>query len=311
MMQSIKSSNKPKPKTVHSPICSYQFAAIGTQWWIGLYEHVSENELQAMQLRIAEEIEQYDAVYSRFRDDSVITHIAKQAGDYVLPEHANELIGLYDRLYDDTDGSMTPLIGQTLVDAGYDAHYSLQSGPQRTVLGWPEVAKLDNSVLSITQPAWLDFGAAGKGQLVDIISSLIEDTGIRQYCVDASGDLRMRQPGSLRIGLEHPEDPSKAIGVAIVQNQSICGSASNRRAWGNYHHIIDAKNQQPVRDIVAVWVIADTTIMADALATALFFSEPQRLTSYGEFAWVIMKSDNSVSASNNFNGELFNAANTR
>ena len=54
--------------------------------------------------------------------------MARAAGQYHLPDDAKPMFDLYYKLYAATDGKCTPLIGQVLVDAGYDANYSLQVG---------------------------------------------------------------------------------------------------------------------------------------------------------------------------------------
>ena len=46
--------------------------------------------------------------------------------------------------------------------------------------------------LQPTEPIVLDVGAAGKGYLVDIIATLLEDHDIYDYTIDASGDIKQR-----------------------------------------------------------------------------------------------------------------------
>lgn len=75
----------------------------------------------------------------------------------------------------------------------------------------------------------------------------------------------------IRVGLEHPFDPTKAIGVVSLDNEAICASVSNRRRWGEgVHHILDGRTGKPVADVIATWAVASSALVADGLVMALF-----------------------------------------
>jgi thiamine biosynthesis lipoprotein len=257
---------------------------------------------------IVRRIDEYDKNYSRFRADSLVTTMASRAGAYRLPDDAQELFAVYRTLYELTDGGMTPLIGQVMSDAGYDATYSLQPKPLRTPPAWDTVMTYAHPQLQLTQPVLLDFGAAGKGHIVDIVGELISQHGIKDYCVDAGGDsvyYRETSAQPMHIGLEHPRNPGQVIGVATVYNRSLCGSAGNRRAWGAYHHIIDPHALASPRHIQALWVAADSALYADALTTALFFAPAKKLATRYNFEYAIMHDDDSLEQSAGFPGTFF------
>jgi FAD:protein FMN transferase len=251
-------------------------------------------------------VTEYDRVYSRFRDDSLVGRIAHEAGSYRFPPDAADLFALYRRLYEATDGAVTPLVGQALETLGYDRSYSLRaSGPPRAVPPWDEAFGWDGTQLTVLRPVTVDVGAAGKGHLVDIVAALLRDQGVDEYVVDASGDMVHRGEGSLRVGLEHPLDASKAIGVFELRNRALCASAVNRRSWGaDLHHVIDAATGLPTRDVIATWVIADSALLADGLATALFFAGEAQLRDF-DFQFARMFSTGHVEHSTQFDGELF------
>src|SRR4051812_41634169 len=92
----------------------FGFEAIGTSWYIELHGSHRPADLKRLKAKIAGRIEQFDAAYSRFRSDSLITRISQKAGRYTMPDDAPPLLELYKKLYDLTSGRMTPLIGQTL-----------------------------------------------------------------------------------------------------------------------------------------------------------------------------------------------------
>lgn len=281
----------------------YQFKALGTQWSIETKDELSF----ALKNRISQRLESYDKTYSRFRDDSVVAAMRGGAGHYEFPDDFARLFELYQTLYRLTKGKMTPLIGSALEQAGYDRDYSLTVGKMTGVPPLDEAVRWDGDRMLVTDRALtFDVGAAGKGYAVDLIVDIIEAGGVVDYTVDASGDLRHRGVQSEVIGLEHPFDLGKVIGVMNLKNQSLCASSINRRAWRGLHHIFDPMSLKPVGNITSTWVVAADTLAADGLATALFFVDnPDDLRRSFDFTYVRLFTDGSVDYTPGFEGELY------
>lgn len=279
---------------------SWRFDALGTQWQIETKQPLDD----ATKTQITTRIELFDKTYSRFRGDSLVAAMVAAAGTYQLPDDARELIDFYHALYQATDGAVSPLVGDVLVRAGYDSQYSLQPGKVDPAPSWESAMTWRGSQVVTTRPLVLDVGAAGKGYMNDIVGELLEQAGYQSYVVDASGDVRVRG-GDETIGLENPYDPASVIGVAKVTDASLCASAINRRSWADdWHHVVDPRTGKPVRDVVATWVVAPTTMIADGLATALFFVPATRLTNW-QFEYVRLHADGTVERSAGFVGELY------
>ena len=299
---------------------TFEFEAIGTHWKIQIEDEISDSVESDIFNSVRDRIAVYDQHYSRFRSDSLVTEMSKQIGTYTLPDDAKPLFDLYERLYRLTNGSVTPLIGRLLEETGYDAQYSLETKPLHVPPTWNDAIEYDFPNIEIKQSVLIDVGAAGKGYLVDLVAGVLHAKGVRSFSINAGGDIlhqsatphpvplprRERENArTIRVGLEHPDDTSLAIGVAEIRNESICGSAGNRRTWGEFHHILDPHTLKSPRHIKAVWVIAKTALLADALTTCLFFVEPEPLQMEFNFEYVILYADNSVKQSDKFRGELF------
>lgn len=281
------------------------FEAIGTHWQID-FDH-PDSDRTAIESKIRSTIEAYDHTYSRFRKDALLVQASQKAETYTLPSSSKALLSLYKKLYDVTDGLFTPLIGQVLSDAGYDADYSLTPRNLHTPPKWDDVITFNYPKLTLKKPALLDVGAAGKGQLIDIVASILEKSGSTKYVVDAGGDILHRGLNTFEIGLEHPENLEQVIGIATIQNRSICGSAGNRRNWGPYHHIINPDTLASPTSVLAVWVVADTTMIADGISTCLFLVEPQKLEATFPFEYLILYQDYSMNKSKDFPAKIFTA----
>jgi len=261
---------------------------------------------------VLQRIEQFDRDWSRFRSDSLVSRIARESGSWPLPADAAPLLSLYERLHTLTDARLSPLVGSSLERLGYDAAYRLTpAGDALPAPRWADTISLretrEGLVLDTVSPVLLDVGAAGKGYLVDLVGDLLASRGVTETLIDASGDLRVRGERSIRVALENPLDPSKAVGVAELRNAALCASALSRRAWGaGLHHIIDAVTGRPVAEgIIATWAIAESALIADGVATALFLVEPAHLSAHFDCEWVRLSSDGRLEASPGFDGELF------
>jgi thiamine biosynthesis lipoprotein len=280
------------------------FEAIGTRWQIDIYQSI-DNEKKLLS-EVQERIVLFDETYSPFKKGSLVTEMSQKKGTYLLPSDGLPLLQLYEKAYRLTDGAVTPLIGQVLVDAGYDAVYSLmQHKNLEKPPEWKEVLDFRKPYITLYKPALLDFGAAGKGYLIDIVSGILELHSISSYCIDAGGDILCKRNEPLRIGLENPLDIKQVVGVVSLTNQSICGSAGNRRKWGKYHHIFNPKTIKPVENILATWVIAKKAIEADMLSTCLFFTSPLQLSKDFDFEFLILRNDLTFEKSKNFEAEIF------
>ncbi|MES2023524.1 MAG: FAD:protein FMN transferase [Patescibacteria group bacterium] len=287
----------------------FNFEGIGTAWVIDIYKDLTKSKEENILSKIKNRIEIFDKNYSRFRDDSLVTKMSKDIGDFLLPDDAEEMFSLYYDLYLKTNGLFTPLVGDLLSDAGYDAKYSLKQRKDLEIpLAWEEVMEYKFPNLKINKPVLLDFGAGGKGYLVDLVAKVLEEDNIFEYCIDAGGDILHKGKMPIRVGLENPENIKQVIGVYNLQNKSICGSAGNRRKWGNFTHIFNPKTLTSPDEIIGVWVVAKTALLADALATCLFFVSAENLFDY-EFEYILIKKDFSVEKSKNFSGEIFSANN--
>jgi thiamine biosynthesis lipoprotein len=286
-----------------------RFDAIGSKWTLEVRDEVSKDAWEALLLRVYARIQEFDKTYSRFRDDSLVHDMSLKAEKYDLPADGHELLKFYEKLYLATDGKVTPLIGQAISDAGYDAEYSLQPKRMQPVPHWKDVISFDEQSITLQQPALLDFGAAGKGYLVDLVSGLLTKAGCENFIIDASGDIlhRSNDKTVTKIGMENPLDTSEAVGVVGLQNKSLCASSGTKRQWDTFTHIIDPEKLESPREIIATWVIADDALTADGLTTALFFTSAESLHKQFDFSWAILNNDMSLEYAKDFPAQIFTA----
>lgn len=261
------------------------FEGIGTHWRIDTPQTLP----LSVEARIQAAVAEFDYMWSRFRQDSLVTALGREGGTIPVGHDGEAMLRLYSRLYAATDGAVNPLVGAALEHLGYDASYRLTPlpGAPAPVPTWEGIFQGTTALLTVRRGTVLDVGAVGKGRLVDLVADILVRAGQRAFTVDAGGDMRHLGPGPvpgadgegpLRVALEHPFDTSRAVGVVGLRDAAIAASATNRRAWAEgLHHVIDARTGRPVSDVVATWAVARTAMLADAASTAAFFLPPEQV----------------------------------
>jgi FAD:protein FMN transferase len=280
----------------------WSFDAIGTRWEIETAAPLAAEARDAVTAVVAD----FDRTWSRFRGDSAVARLAASAGAVPLPPDAAPMLDAYAALSRATAGAVNPLVGDALARRGYDADYSFRDrGAQPAPADWTGLLTWHAGALALAAPATIDVGALGKGRLVDLVLETLVPWAGPDLVVDASGDLRARG-SAVRVGLEHPYDARRAIGIVELTDAALCASAVNRRAWGDgLHHVLDARTGTPVRTIAAAWAAAPDAMRADAIATALFFDGGPALAADWGVEWVRMTTDGRVEWSPASPFELF------
>ncbi|MCX7928766.1 MAG: FAD:protein FMN transferase [Patescibacteria group bacterium] len=287
---------------------SFTFEATGTVWQIDIYDPVSKKIKAKISDLVKSEADNFEKKYSRFRDDSWLRKISRLRQKSKLPKDAKDIFDLYQNLYKITNGIFTPLIGDLMEESGYGSDYSfipkisLHHPPT-----WENALEYNYPYIQIKQNVVIDFGAAGKGYLIDIIKNLLKDNQINSFCIDAGGDIYVNNypKGRMQIGLENPKNLSEVIGIIYLNNASICASSGNRRRWDKFHHIINPQTLSSPTDIIATWTIAQSALIADTMSTCLFLVDKSILQNAYNFDYLILKKDFSFEKSSGFEAELF------
>ncbi|WP_438352458.1 FAD:protein FMN transferase [Microbacterium sp. CJ88] len=284
----------------------WRFDAIGTVWEIETDTALPDGVREDVRALVAA----FDLAWSRFRADSAVSALAGGAASVPAPPDAGPMLDAFAALSAATGGAVNPLVGGSLESLGYDASYTLAGGdPRPAPDDWRSLLSWTDGMLSLTAPATIDVGALGKGRLVDRVLAVVSRHVDGDIVVDASGDLAVRGT-PVRIGLEHPYDRRRAIGVWEVSDAALCASAVNRRAWvdaagDGLHHVLDARTGLPVRAVAATWAVAPDAMRADAVATALFFDGGPEIAAEWGVSWVRMTTDGRLEWSPESKAELF------
>lgn len=133
---------------------------------------------------------------------------------------------------------------------------------------------------------YLDLSGIAKGYASDQVSELLAELGYQNSMVEIGGEVRTRgqktDGASWRIGIEKPDDTGRPVQLAVSLDDAGMATSGDYRNFFEhngvrYSHTIDPTTGQPVKhQLAAVSVIADSSMEADALATAMMVMGDER-----------------------------------
>ena len=127
---------------------------------------------------------------------------------------------------------------------------------------------LAGSRVRFRAPVWIDLGGIAKGYAVDAACTVLRRHGIRDFVVNAGGDLAIgEQPAPVYV--RDPACPQSLVALGWHSNVALATSgpyfAMREYAQEGLHPIVEPARALPARDLGSISVIAAEAIHADAL----------------------------------------------
>lgn len=203
--------------------------------------------------------------------------------------------------YSQTDGYLNPALYPLIREWGKDlTNYPAVNAEKTDSL--IQISDLNtmviihkNKIIAAKPGVMLDFNAIGEGLALEIISNVLDSENVKNYMLEIGGEMNCKGMNTeneiWRIGIESPgnspsEKDNSIIKIVKLHNKAISTSGSYRKfysdsAGNKYPHIIDPTNGYPVQhNLLSVSIIANSSIEADALATACMAMGPERARSF-------------------------------
>lgn len=261
------------------------FHAMGTLCRVSLVEP-SRAAANAYLDQLLNRIADFEAKYSRFLDDSLISRINAAAGmNWVeVDEETDHLLNLCGDMFFFTGGAFDatslPLVRLWNWKANPPVVPAIdQVCEARQLVCWGNVQRRKGSVFLSRPGMCLDFGGIGKEYAVDMAALMASQFGIEHLLIDFGQDIRVlgRPPGkpAWHIGLENPTSPGSCWGSVAATNHAVASSGDYLRCFTQngrrYGHIIDPRSGYPVdNSCLAVSVVAPNCTLAGILSTTAF-----------------------------------------
>jgi len=268
----------------------FSFRAMGTLCQVAFYptdSRVAGEQFKAATIRWVAE---FEARYSRFLPDSLISLINQSAGQnwVELDEEAERLLALCHELFFLTRGAFDPTALPLIKLWNWKAtppviptDAEIQAAKQLT--GWNKIQRRKGAIYLPQAGMSIDLGGIGKEYAVDRVMQIAAQHGIANVLVDFGQDLCMRgaplSKPAWHIGLEDPTNPGKCWASLAVKDRAVATSGDYLRNFQvngrRYGHIIDPRTGYPVDNgCRAVSVIAPSCTIAGILSTSAFILGP-------------------------------------
>jgi thiamine biosynthesis lipoprotein len=228
-----------------------------------------------------------DSELSRFnQSDSLVFGLP-----YMLP-----VLKKSREIYERSGGAFDPTVGPLVNVWGFGpdgarTEDSIDINKLLPLVGFDKVS-FDEEMVRKAQPGmYLDFSAIAKGYAVDVVASLLEESGISNMLVEIGGELVARgvnDKGEIwKVGINQPDEKdftNELFNIVALDNKALATSGNYRNYYEvdsvRYSHTIDPRTGYPVQHgLLSATVVASDCMTADAYATALMVMGTQNAIS--------------------------------
>ncbi len=130
----------------------------------------------------------------------------------------------------------------------------------------------------------IHLGGIGKGYAVERAIAILRQAGLRDFMIQAGGDLYVggHTEGRLwRLGIKDPRGPADKTFATIDLTDSTFSTSGDYARFFledgvRYHHILDPRTGQPARLCRSVTIAAASPVLADAVAKGVFILGPEK-----------------------------------
>jgi len=274
-------------RRTHKIICSRP--AMGTLVSVTALGRSSDKIQQAVG-RAFDEMDRLIGIFSRFDGSSAVTHL-NDAGriDGPPPEFTNVVSSSlkYHRLTDGAfDISVEPVVELFRKSLGQEVPRKPSEAEMREALELvdPDGIRLSRGRVQLNKSGMgITLDGIAKGYIVDAIAGVLEKSKIKNYLINAGGDIRTagtkenRQPWTVAV-----QDPAKQgrFPDAISLNYGAVATSGSYEVYFDrdrlFHHIVDSNSGRSPNSLTSVSVVAPSATAADALATSVFVMDSHK-----------------------------------
>ena len=293
----------------------HSFRAMGCQ--VNVWLETEANGAAILQ-HLPEQFEGYEDILSRFRPDSELSQLNRQAGRWVkVSPILLENLHAARQAARLTNGLYNPLILEALMVAGYDRPFAqMQNQPafEReqhpvSVPAWHQLEmNLTEQTVRLPANSLVDLGGIAKGWAAETIANQLAKFGA--CLVDIGGDLVARgRAWDVTVAEAGDGDTTPALVNLKISNTCVVTTGIDYRRWvvngQPQHHIIDPRTGQSAdTDVLTVTIIHPHAPTAEAFAKAVFLQGSDAGLDWLHRQWygagLVTRHDGTVLASSRF-----------
>lgn len=272
------------------------------------------------------EFDRLDRLLSVWKDDSDVVRINAAAGKAPVKVSAEtiEVLNVARQVSEWTHGKFDVTFG-ALSDVWKFDQDQDDTVPTRAQIA-ARLPLIDYRKLVVDERAGTAFlqkagmrahlGGIGKGYAVDRGVALIRSAGLKDFSIQAGGDLYVagrRGDRPWRLGIADPRAPDGAIFARVELSDSTFSTSGDYERFFikdgvRYHHILDPATGQPARLSRSVTIASKRAVLADGLSTGVFLLGPEQgmalIERLPDVEGVIVGADNQVKVSSGLQGKV-------
>ncbi len=239
------------------------------------------------------EFERLDALMSVWRPGSDVLRINAAAGDHPVPTGAEVRAALHTarQISEWTGGKFDVTFGPLADVWKFDAQNQDNTVPDEESVR-SRLSLVDYRQIEIDDRAGTVFlkrrgmrvhlGGIGKGFAVERSVEILRRVGLRDFLIQAGGDLYAaghKDGRPWRLGINDPRGPAgRSFATVDLTDGTFSTSGDYARFFikdgVRYHHLLDPSSGQPARQCRSVTIVADSPLLADGLSTGVFILGP-------------------------------------
>ena len=239
------------------------------------------------------EFDRLDAMMSVWKDGSDIVRLNAAAGEHAVPVSAEtrEVLHVANGISEQTHGAFDVTFAALSGLWKFDYQDKDNSGPDPKEIArrLPLINYRDLVVDDAAGTAFLkrtgmkvNLGGIGKGYAVDRAVDIMRRSGLRDFMIQAGGDMYVagkRGDRPWRLGIRDPRGPADRIFASLDLTDGTFSTSGDYERFfmkdgRRYHHIIDLSAGQPARLSRSVTLVTERAVIADALAKGVFILGP-------------------------------------
>jgi len=313
------------PSGVVPQVVEERRLAMGSELHLTAYT-ADELATRAAFAAVYAEFERLEALLSVWRAGSDVVRLNQGAGAAPVPVHddTRRVLRAAAQVSAWTDGKFDITFG-ALAEVWKFDHDQDNRVPTAAEIA-ARVPRVDHTAVVVddgrgtavlTRPdVRVHLGGIGKGYAVDRVVALLRAAGLRDFMVQAGGDLYAAgRAGDTpwRLGIQDPRGSGgEPFAWVELADATFSTSGDYERFFEQdgvrYHHILDPDTGQPARLCRSVTIVARDATTADGLSTGVFILGPERgmalVERLPDVEAVIVTADNQVRISSGLQGRV-------
>ncbi len=244
--------------------------------------HPSSELVQEAAGRAFQVMERVVDLLNRYDPDSALSYLNTEGAIQGPPPELSTVLSRALFFHGVSHGAFDPTV-QPLVDLFRRGDVVEGELLQAQALVDARRVRMAPKAIRLAEPGMgITLDGIAKGYVVDRIAGVLSDHGLKDYLINAGGDIRSagtREDGQpWRVGVQDPAKEDHLPDVIALSGMAVATSGSYEIYFDperTHHHIVSAGTGSSPQLSESVSVIAPSALEADALATSVFIMEPE------------------------------------